>query len=347
MNGKKMLALLLAVVMAVMPHSGCSMTGAAEQPAAPSAAPADEVPADKTEAVAPGEEKQLKIGFSIITLTFPYYVKMLDGFEAACKEKGWDYVYTDAGMDVEKTVNDCLDLTLKDIDALVIASWYGDSLQDVFEQCKAANIPVFLIDTGSLPPDGDYVTNIGTVDFDAGYNGGYWAAGQMKEAGKEAVRMISFTTATSNGRNRADGFVKGLEEGGLTVEVLNEYLGDSRESYMTSCEDALVTYPELDLVFAANAQGGLGAYDACVAANRPEVKIVGFDCEDEEVELIDKGTQYIASVMQLPAGMAQQTIQNIEDYLYNGATFEKSTPYESGVYCAQGALTTEDILGSK
>lgn len=123
----------------------------------------------------------------------------------------------------------------------------------------------------------------------------------MKEAGKEAVRMISFTTATSNGRNRADGFVKGLEEGGLTVEVLNEYLGDSRESYMTSCEDALVTYPELDLVFAANAQGGLGAYDACVAANRPEVKIVGFDCEDEEVELIDKGTQYIASVMQLPA----------------------------------------------
>lgn len=211
--------------------------------AAPSAAPADEVPADKTEAVAPGEEKQLKIGFSIITLTFPYYVKMLDGFEAACKEKGWDYVYTDAGMDVEKTVNDCLDLTLKDIDALVIASLYGDSLQDVFEQCKAANIPVFLIDTGSLPPDGDYVTNIGTVDFDAGYNGGYWAAGQMKEAGKEAVRMISFTTATSNGRNRADGFVKGLEEGGLTVEVLNEYLGDSRESYMTPCEDALVTYP--------------------------------------------------------------------------------------------------------
>ena len=141
MNGKKMLALLLAVVMAVMPLSGCSMKGAAEQPAAPSAAPADEVPADKTEAVAPGEEKQLKIGFSIITLTFPYYVKMLDGFEAACKEKGWDYVYTDAGMDVEKTVNDCLDLTLKDIDALVIASWYGDSLQDVFEQCKAANIP--------------------------------------------------------------------------------------------------------------------------------------------------------------------------------------------------------------
>ena len=45
MNGKKMLALLLAVVMAVMPLSGCSMKGAAEQPAAPSA-PADAVSAD-------------------------------------------------------------------------------------------------------------------------------------------------------------------------------------------------------------------------------------------------------------------------------------------------------------
>ena len=164
----------------------------------------------------------------------------------------------------------------------------------MFAQCKDAGIPVFLIDTGSLPPDGDYVTNIGTVDFDAGYNAGYWTAKYLKEKGKTEINFATFTTATTVGRNRVDGFIKGLEDfggkNGLTSKQLHEYLGDTRESYMASCEDALTTYPKLDLIFAANAQGGLGSYDACVAAGRNEVYIVGYDSEEDEMKLIDKGT---------------------------------------------------------
>ena len=331
MKAKKLTVIFLVVLMVLTAVTGCS----------PQKDQGNSGDSNK-------DDGKLTIGFSVITQNFPYYVSMLDGFKAACDTKGWDYIWTEAGMDVEKTVNDCSDLIQKGVDALVIASWYGDSLADVFAQCKEAGIPVFLIDTGSLPPDGDYVTNIGTVDFDAGYAAGYWAAKYLKDQGKSEVNYITFTTATTVGRNRVDGFIQGLKDSGekvgLTAEQLNEYLGDTRESYMASCEDALTTYPKLDLIFAANAQGGLGSYDACVAAGRKEVNIIGYDSEADEMKLIDQGTQYIASVKQQPYEMAQQTIQNIEDYLYNGATFEKSTPFDSNLYTVDGLLTKEDII---
>ncbi|MDI9531206.1 MAG: substrate-binding domain-containing protein [Chloroflexota bacterium] len=289
-------------------------------------------------------ERKLTIGFSLITQTFPYYVQMLEGMKSATVEKGWSLIYTEAGMDVQKTINDCLDLLQKDIDVLVIASWYGDSLSEVFEQAKKENIPVFLIDTGSLPPDGDYVTNIGTENFDAGFLGGYWAAKEFLAQGKQTVKLLSLTTSTSVGRDRVDGFLKGLEEGGLQVEKLNEVMGDSRESYMSSCEDAITTYDEIDLVFGANAQAGLGCYDSIVAAKRTEVRIIGFDGELDEQKLIDEGTQYIATIMQLPKGMAEETIKNIEAFLYEGATFEKQTAFQAVLYTINGTFSSEEIL---
>ncbi|HHX23780.1 MAG TPA: sugar ABC transporter substrate-binding protein [Thermoanaerobacterales bacterium] len=324
---KKVIAMLLIMILAASVLAGCSSSQTNVDPSETG-----------------DSDGKLKIGFSVISLTFPYYVSMLDGIEAACEEKGWELISTDAGMDVEKTINDCIDLITQGVDVLVIASWYGDSLSEVFEQCKNADIPVFMIDTGNLPEDGDYVTNIGTDNFDAGYVGGNWTAKYFIEQGKNDINMIAFTTATSIGRDRVDGFVSGLEAGGLNVNKLNEYLGESREGFMSHCEDALTTYEDIDLIFGTNTLAGLGAYDSCVAADRTEIKIVGFDCEDDEVALIDSGTQYIATIKQLPYEMAFQTIQNIDGYLNKDATFEKTTPFESGVYSIDGDLKAEDIL---
>ena len=91
MKAKKITVIFLVVLMVLMSVTGCSTQ------------------ADK--AKSPDESKnndgKLTIGFSVITQNFPYYVSMLDGFKDACDAKGWDYIWTEAGMDVEKTVNDC------------------------------------------------------------------------------------------------------------------------------------------------------------------------------------------------------------------------------------------------
>ena len=108
---------------------------------------------------------------------------------------------------------------------------------------------------------------------------------------------------------------------------------------------ALNTFQLLAWVAVLNAQGasalaGLGAYDACEAANRTEIKIVGFDAEQEEIDKIDAGTNYIASIMQLPAAMAQATIDLIDDLVNNGVVPEKKMASDSGVYCIDGAISS-------
>ena len=288
------------------------------------------------------KDDTMKIGFSVITLTFPAYVSLQEGIIAACDTRGWDYYLTEAGMDVEKTINDCLDLLERDIDALVIASWYGDSLGEVFETAAQKNIPVFMIDTGGLPDTG-YVTHVGCDDYNAGYKAGAWSAGYLVKKGITDINYISLTSATSVGRNRSDGFLAALNEteGVTKVTLLQEYLGDSREGFMATFEDALVTYPEINLVFSSSAQGSLGAYDACSAAGRNEVYIVGFDNETDEQVLIDAGTQYIASVDQLRTEQAEQTMQCVEDYLFNGKTFKIKTESKIAMNTAEGFVNVD------
>ncbi len=334
---KKVLALLLALVMTAVLLTGCG-SAASTQPAAEEA-----TPAATTEAAPKTEDGKVTIGFSVITLTFPAYVSLQNGIIAACESRGWDYYLAEAGMNVEKTINDCLDLMERDIDALVIASWYGDSMGEVFETAASKNIPVFMIDTGGLPDTG-YVTHVGCDDYNAAYIAGKWAAEYLvKEKGITDINYISLTSATSVGRNRSDGFWDAINavEGVNSVTLLHEYLGDSREGYMTDFEDALVTYPQIDLVFSSSAQGSLGAYDACDAAGRDTVYIVGFDNETDEQILIDAGTQYIASVDQLRAEQAEQTIQCVEDYLFNGATFPIKTESKIAIHTATGNITMD------
>jgi len=334
---KRLITLAIAIVM-LLACTACSTTPAASTEAVTAdPAKATEPVAATSEEAVPADDKKVTIGFSVITLTFPAYVSLQNGIIAACDTRGWDYFLAEAGMDVEKTINDCLDLMERDIDALVIASWYGDSLGEVFETAEKKGIPVFMIDTGGLPETG-YVTHVGCDDYNAGYQAGQWAAQYLVKKSITDINYISLTSATSVGRNRSDGFLAALNdaEGVTTVTLLHEYLGDSRELFMSTFEDALITYPEINLVFSSSAQGSLGAYDACTAANRTEVYIIGFDNETDEQVLIEKGTQYIASVDQLRTEQAEQTMQCVEDYLFNGKTFEIKTESKIAMNTADG-----------
>ena len=335
---KKLFTLVLVLCM-IFALCACGSTAGSSTGAAESSGTTDAEPAAAAET--PADEKPFTVGFSIASLDYPYYVTMQEALEAACQEKGWNYICVDSNNDAEKALNDCADMILKDIDALVITSWFGETLQDVFDSCEEKNIPVFLIDTGTVDREANYVTEIGTDSFLAGYYGGLWTAQYFLEnEEKSVINFVAFYNQTEMSGLRVDGFVAGLEEGGLTVNVLNKYIDSTREGYMANCEDALITYSDIDLIYGASALAGLGAYDACEAANRTEIKIVGFDAEQEEIDKIDAGTNYIASIMQLPAAMAQATIDIIDDLVNNGVVPEKKMASDSGVYCIEGAISS-------
>lgn len=363
---KKALSMILAVsLMASL--AGCSQTGETKPASAITGKTVNEAAAEESGSGQDGSSKSgskqdysaksgsaqdsstqpLKVGLSFVSLNFPYYVKMYEDFMSEADENGWDVSFVDGNLDAATQLNGIQDMINNDVDVMVISTWYIDAMEDVLVQCKNRGIPVFIIGNTQNP---DAINNLivyacGTEHYDAGFLGGTWASGYFKNLGRTGLNMAIMSGSTEEMKQRGKGYIDGLEKGGIKVNVLNEYDVSTREDAMASAEDALTAYSDLDLFYGVSAQGSLGAYDATAGANRTGVLVMGYDGEDEEKELIDKGTNYIATITQDPEGEAHTTVEHIKKYL-NGETFDKIVPIPAGVYCAEGQLTSDQILGN-
>lgn len=335
---KKTASVLLALIMLLcLAACGGEDSPSSTAPVAPSASgEAGEAPGSTT-----GEG--LTVGLSMYTLEYPFYVTMHDAFIEAAEGKGWDVAVTNANTDVNTQLNDCMDLLSKDIDVLVLSSWYGDALADVFDICAERGIPVFMMDTATYPEDAEFMTRIGTDNYDGGLVGGTWTAKYLAEQNIGEVDIVGLHSGDQVSVDRFTGLVDGLKENGITVNILNEYHSKSREEAMAHVEDALTTYPQIDLFVCTSAQHGMGAYGAADAAGRSEMKILSYDGEQEEMDAIDEDGIYLCTVMQLPADMARTIVDQVEAYVTDGTTPERIQFAPAGVYCTDGALTADDV----
>ena len=290
------------------------------------------------------EEENLKIGLSFVSLNFPYYVRMYDTFMEEAEKNKWEVSFVDGNLDATTQLNGIQDLVNDDVDVMVISTWYIDAMEDVLQQCVDKDIPVFVIGNTENPDNINELIQYacGTEHYDAGHLGGTYMSKYLKDQGRDSIKMATMVGSTEQMKARAQGFVDGMTDHGISVEVLNEYDVSTREEAMASGEDALTTYPDIELFYGVSAQGALGAYDATVGANRTEVMVFGYDGEDEELEVIDEDNNYVGTVTQAPDVEASTTVEYIKKYL-DGEEFDKIVPISAGIYCDEGQLTAEEV----
>ena len=275
---------------------------------------------------------------------------MHDTFIAACEKNGWEYQFVDGNLDSATQLSGCNDLiSNKDIDVLVMATWWIDAMQDVFDQCAQRGIQVYLMDNLTIPDAAKAAVTFstGTDNYNAGWVGGTWAAGYLASQGKTELNMVTMRSNNEIPLKRCNGFVDALKANGIKVTVLQDYDAGERPKAMNAMEDALVTYKNVDLVFGASAQDSLGSYDACVAANRSGVLVFGFDGEDDEIKLIDQKTQYLGTITQDPVTMANLVAQKIQEHFIDGKAIDQVVETPAGVYCPQGQLDGPTVLKDK
>lgn len=290
------------------------------------------------------EEENLKIGLSFVSLNFPYYVRMYDTFMEEAEKNNWEVSFVDGNLDATTQLNGIQDLVNDDVDVMVISTWYIDAMEDVLQQCVDKDIPVFVIGNTENPDNINELIQYacGTEHYDAGHLGGTYMSKYLKDQGRDSIKMATMVGSTEQMKARAQGFVDGMTDHGISVEVLNEYDVSTREEAMASGEDALTTYPDIELFYGVSAQGALGAYDATVGANRTEVMVFGYDGEDEELEVIDEDNNYVGTVTQAPDVETSTTVEYIKKYL-DGEEFDKIVPISAGIYCDEGQLTAEEV----
>lgn len=345
---KKLLSILLVLTMTIS-LTACGGKGSEDASTDATAETENTAEAgDAAEADKEAEDGKVRIGLSIAGLTMPYFVRMYDGFMAAAEAKGWEVIFADGGIDAESTVKAVEDLLSNDIDALAVSTNFSEALADTFATCKEEGIPIFYIGNLNLVPEvQEYMTFWeGTRSDSAGYLGGTWMAGYLDEIGyKKDLNVVCVSLVQDTLIQRYEGFEKGLEDNGYTVNLVNTVGDLTRENSLSGCEDMLTAHDDIDIFYGTAGTSALGAYDATQNSGRTEVMVVGFDGEDEEIKHVDEDGNYVATICQDPVGESEVTVEAIETVL-GGGTVEGGHETPAKVYGkGVGYVTSDEILG--
>ena len=313
---KKVLSLALAVIMALT-LVACS---------SPSAPPA----ADK---------KTYHIGYSVATFTQALNAQTAVLFEAACKERGYEFTVTDGEMDTTKQLEDIDAIIKKGVDALLILPVDGVAVAPGIEAAHAAGIPTFLV-LRDAPNSKDLYTQFsGTDDIELGTIAGNWIA--EATGGEGTIVYITGTPGISTAENRTKGFHSVVDNHpGLTViEQAGNY---NRALAMEVFEAILKANSDIKAVWCANDEMAGGVCQAIDAAKREGILVGGANLQKDAFERLLSGEQaidittppqmVIAALDSAIAVLEGGTVDKVHYYPLDLVTKENASQFESQIY---------------
>ena len=284
---KKFLALILALAMAL-----CLVACGKE------AAPAEDA----------ADAGEIEIAVVLKCTTSEYWGYVEDGCMQAAEELGVKVTVTgpNAESDVAEQVNMIETAIGSGCDAIVCAPNDAAAANGALQAAIDAGIPVLSVDT-NCGIEGQ-TSFVGTMNDEAAYQGGIWAAEQLGEGAKAVIIYGQEGDNTSNLRQA--GYTKACEEKG--IEVLDALSGQNTiDGAVKTMEDLLNKHGDaINVVFCHNDDTALGAAKVCEEAGYTDIMIIGFDGNASALEAIASGESLVkATVAQQPTAMGYQVVK--------------------------------------
>ncbi len=215
------------------------------------------------------------IGFSQCNNAEPWRAAMNKALlmEAAKHKDEIQVILMDAQNDSAKQRNDVENLVTRGIDLLIISPKESTPLTRPVKKVYQGGTPVIVLDRDIDEPA--YTCFIGAPNEPIGEMAGKYAVQLL--GGKGKVVEIMGLQSTPPGRERHEGFLKGIAGSGLKI-IYSQDAAWLREEGMKVMENALQAFPRIDLVYAHNDPMALGARRAAEDAGRAkEMKFIGID----------------------------------------------------------------------
>lgn len=288
-----------------------------------------------------GNEKKIKIGVSMMTLQYPFFQDIRKGIEQEAKKQGVEIVsVNDASLNLQTQIAAIENFVAQGVDAIILNAVDPDGISVALNAAEERNIPVITVDM--RPNSGAFATFIGSDNVLGGELAGKYALDFLsKQSGAKEVALLTNPLSTP-AIERMDGFKKAIADN-EEIKIVQEFGGASREDFMAAVEDILIAFPDVKLIYAYSAQGGLGAYDAIKAANKADsVSVIGFDATDEEQELIDEAGNYLGSVIQFPDQLGITSLQQAVEAA-SGKEIPSDIPVDVGLYTKDGIKRLSDF----
>ncbi len=328
---KKVLALLMAVVM-VASLTACGGTEKKEEaPAAEESteetaeAPAEESAEEPAEEAA-AEKKVLNLGlaWAILDDGQTNLTNAIKSFlESDYPDYEINYTLTNADGDIAKLIDDVESLLATDPDMVFIMNSVGDEgIIPAIDACVEAGVPVGI----GVEVEGANYTYLyeGFNQYACGLMQAQYMDSIYDEATEYNVACITGDAGSTAGRDRTNGFKENFVDKYDNVNLVIEGEGNwNTDDSQALAEDWLISHPEINLIACVNDDEAQGVVNACKAAGREDVIILGIDASDVGKANVESGAQ-AASIGIDFAGVAQLSAKAMVD-------------------CATGALETNKV----
>ena len=253
------------------------------------------------------QAKDLKIGFSQVTLQSPFYVQLRDGAKAAAAKDGDELIFLDANGDISKQNNDIQDLLTRKIDVLIINAVNPDAVGASLDAAKRAKVPVIAVDRAINAP---VAATIGRNTAEMGELSGKALVAALKQKGVVSGKVIEIQGDAGGTvmQERRKGFHTALA--GTDFKIIegpySEYM---RANAVTAMQDLLQAHPDLKAVIAHNDDMAMGALQVLNESGKKNVLVAGVDGLSEAINAIQNGDQYVATALNDPRYLGEVAIE--------------------------------------
>ena len=291
---KKFLSIILTIIMSAMTLVGCQQKS---------------------------DSSVKKIGFIVSTLNNPFFVDLKSGIEERARELGYEVVVLDSQNDPAKEVSNMEDLTVKEVDIVLLNPVDSDSAVASVMIANNYELPVVTVDRAAN--GGDVVTHIASDNAVGGSMAAQYLIDQL--GGKGNIVELEGTAGSSAARDRGQGFDDKIAESDMNI-IAKQIADFDRTQGLTVMENILQSKKNIDAVFAQNDEMALGAQKALEDMGMKDVLIVGFDATDDAVEAVKNGTM-AATVAQQPLLIGEAAVNAI-DKILKGEKVDNFIPVE-------------------
>jgi ABC-type sugar transport system substrate-binding protein len=255
--------------------------------------------------------KVWKVGVSTQAWKYEFIKNLVNALQAADKNiPELELTIIDSEDSVEKQLNDIDSLIAKKVDGIIMDGNSFEGCSPAVVACKKANIPMVQVVT--YTQNEDYHTFVGTDVKSSGFMAADAIAKAVGEKGN--VFMIEGMMGASGQINRSAGISEGLAKY-PGIKLVEKQTGEwSKDKSIALAENWLTKYPKIDGIVAQNDGMALGAMNACIAAGRTSIKLVGIDGDSEALQAVIDGT-FSATILDDVWTEARLAVEAMRDIL--------------------------------
>ncbi|GAA0484689.1 MULTISPECIES: HTH-type transcriptional repressor PurR [Tatumella] len=214
------------------------------------------------------------LGLLSTSLEAPYFAEIVEAIEKKCFEHGYTLILGNAHNDLQKQRAYLSMMARKRVDGLlVLCAEYPQELLDMLEENR--NIPMVVMDWGMSR--GDFTDTV----LDNAFRGGYMAGRYLIERGHRDIGCIPGQMERNTGGGRLAGFLKALEEAGITHCEEWTVQGDFEPESGYLAMQKILAQPRLPTaVFCGGdimAMGAICAADEQGLRVPQDISIIGYD----------------------------------------------------------------------